>query len=325
MPRIYLKEIIFGGKTFCCCLPVRFGLITMSFLGILFGGILSIICWFEVSTAGPDMETQTKAAFIVGGLVETILLAASMLGFMGAIVRKQSFVQTYAYILYVHFVLNLAVAIYLFVVVTKVSATAITKACQQTVKDPGAQDQCTGLFRDLRSVVLVIELIVLFVELYGAIIAARYVNQIQREKRGARASRIQAAEDYEIQMRNRNSRMSQRSSPPDLSEDFDPYKAANPSHDGNLTAGTSYNYQGVPLNDESEGYGGGRWSPERLAEEDKARLRRPDEDENDAAPPNPFLGREESGHDAKTIHSPLQSPVQVDTPPRYSPSVPSRQ
>ncbi|KAF9268934.1 hypothetical protein L218DRAFT_970178 [Marasmius fiardii PR-910] len=307
MPRIYLKEIIFGGKTFCCCLPVRFGLISMSFLGILFGGILSLVCWFEVANAAiAEMEGPTKAAFIVGGLVETILFVASMLGFIGAIVRKQSFVQTYAYILYVHFVLNLVVAIYLLVMVSKVSSVAIAKACQQTVKDAGAQEQCAGLFKNIRAVIIVVACIVLFVELYGAIIAARYVNQIQREKRGARASRIQAAEDFEIQMSNRNSQMPRRSSqPPDFSQDFNPYEAMDVHDERNATAGASHDYQSVPLHDENEGHGGGSWTHEQLA--DKARLRRLNVADGDGELPNPFLGRDEIVHDDKSAHGPSQA------------------
>lgn len=86
MGKIYLKDAIFHGKTFCCCLPVcqvvnthsiklhdhitfRFVLAlflclwvllcelfptvaiftNVQFLGILFGGLLSILLWFEVS------------------------------------------------------------------------------------------------------------------------------------------------------------------------------------------------------------------------------------------------------------------------------------
>jgi hypothetical protein len=46
-----LKEFILGGKTFCCCLPVRLGVIAMSFLGILVSGILTVVIWFVISSA----------------------------------------------------------------------------------------------------------------------------------------------------------------------------------------------------------------------------------------------------------------------------------
>jgi hypothetical protein len=42
---------IFQRPRFCCCLPVRICVITMSLLGILLSGMLSVVCWFEVSRA----------------------------------------------------------------------------------------------------------------------------------------------------------------------------------------------------------------------------------------------------------------------------------
>ncbi len=44
------RDLFFGGTTFCCCLPVRVGVLIMSFLGMLLSGILSIILWFEVAS-----------------------------------------------------------------------------------------------------------------------------------------------------------------------------------------------------------------------------------------------------------------------------------
>lgn len=89
------RDLFCGGKTFCCCLPVRVGVIIMSVLGILFGGVLSIVLWFVASefsqalnsnsllilmTGNWDMASGNKAGFVIVGLVETFLLVASVLG-----------------------------------------------------------------------------------------------------------------------------------------------------------------------------------------------------------------------------------------------------
>ncbi len=42
---------IFRRPRFCCCFPVRMCVIIMSLFGIILSGLLSIICWFEVSRA----------------------------------------------------------------------------------------------------------------------------------------------------------------------------------------------------------------------------------------------------------------------------------
>ncbi|KAF7315608.1 DUF1746 domain-containing protein [Mycena indigotica] len=183
------RELFFGGTTFCCCLRVRLGVMIMSVLGMLFAGILSILLWFEVSTA-LNLTSKEKAALVIAGLVETLLFVASMLGFVGAVVRKQLFVQIYAYFIYVHFVLNLGVAAFLLYTLVHVSTTDQNKACQLAIQNADAQNQCTNLFRVGLGVYGAVAAGVLLAEMYGAIIVARYVNQIQREKRNTRASRI---------------------------------------------------------------------------------------------------------------------------------------
>lgn len=73
----------------------------MSLLGILLGGILSVLLWYEVASeshmmivcckpysnydTGAGTTTMTsneRAIFVVAGLVETFLFAASTLGFV---------------------------------------------------------------------------------------------------------------------------------------------------------------------------------------------------------------------------------------------------
>lgn len=95
------REWIFHGTKFCCCLPVRFGVISMSGIGILVAGFLSLILWFQVSGASAlhiclltcathwrgfivaKQEALTSgelAAFVISGLVETLLFVGSILG-----------------------------------------------------------------------------------------------------------------------------------------------------------------------------------------------------------------------------------------------------
>jgi len=84
---------------------------------------------------------------------------------VGAVVRKQSFIQIYAYILYGHFVLNLGVAAYLLYEIFRVTHNAEDLACQTAIKDPQAQGQCEGLLAIARWIYVVVASIVLLVEL----------------------------------------------------------------------------------------------------------------------------------------------------------------
>ncbi|KAJ8503130.1 hypothetical protein ONZ45_g11122 [Pleurotus djamor] len=286
------RDLFFGGKTFCCCIPVRIGVLIMSFLGMLLAGILSILLWFQVAST-PDMTSGEKAAFVCAALVETLLFVACILGFSGVIVRKQAFVQIYAYFTYFHFVLNIGVAAWLFWVVSHGTENAATKACQQTIQNPGAQDQCIGLLKVAKGVYIGVALAVLLIELYGAIIVARYVNQIQGEKRTARASRVMGSTESGFalipqqgvryssvpggQHPRHQTHLSYDDSP--AAREFNPYAEAGvPQTAYAHTAAESYSYGSPPPLAASEEihYGGGQWSHEDISVEEKERLKQKD-------------------------------------------------
>ncbi|KJA14133.1 hypothetical protein HYPSUDRAFT_49424 [Hypholoma sublateritium FD-334 SS-4] len=163
MPFSY-RRLFFGGTTFCCCLPVRLGVIVMSSLGCLVAGVLMVLLWFELATT-LYMTTQERIAFVLAAITATVLFAASILGLVGAIVRKQLFIQTYTYILYVNFALNLAIAAYFTYEVTRATSNAENLACLDAIQDPQTQGQCSGLLNFAKAVYLVVTGFVLLTEL----------------------------------------------------------------------------------------------------------------------------------------------------------------
>ncbi|KLO15386.1 hypothetical protein SCHPADRAFT_849577 [Schizopora paradoxa] len=180
---------IFRRQKFCCCLPARLGAAVLSFLSILFGGLLMIIIWYEVAT-NYFMSNEEKVAFVLAGLLETILFVSSVLGFVGTLARKQSFVVTYAIILYFHFFVNLAVASYFLWMITHVADEDIVKLCEEGIRNDQAQGQCKGLLNVTKGLYWGVSLTVLAVEAYCTLIVTRYVNQLRYEKRGVRESRM---------------------------------------------------------------------------------------------------------------------------------------
>ncbi|KAF8664370.1 hypothetical protein AX16_000742 [Volvariella volvacea WC 439] len=278
-----IGRLCFDKKKFCCCLPVRIGVIIMSAIGMLLAGLLMIVIWFEVSS-NHTMEKENRIAFIIAGLVETLLFVASILGFVGAVVRKQTFVQAYAYIIYFHFFLNLGVAIYFLYVITRVGQNAAMVACLETIQNEDAEDQCVDLLKIAKAVYIVVSTIVILTEMYGAIIVARYVHQIKEEKRRKkRASRAMASESG-------NQSLLHSRDPSDASE-FNPYQDA-PSHS---SESTTYSHGDIPPPIEV-GYGGGSWTHQDITNEEKARLKRLEESESSSS--------RHSGHDAKAPGGP---------------------
>ncbi|KAI9507447.1 hypothetical protein F5148DRAFT_981447 [Russula earlei] len=197
---------IFQRPRFCCCLPVRICVVIMSLLGILVSGILSVVLWFEVSRAYPfpflldilngwvflgaeALTSKELRSFIGGAIVETLLFIISVVGLIGAIVRKLTFMTAYAIGLYIHFLINLIVAGYLLFVILHTTQTDTAALCQHALKNAQAQNQCASLFGAIRGVYAALATLVLVVELYGAIVATRYAYQLRREKREARMPR----------------------------------------------------------------------------------------------------------------------------------------
>ncbi|KAF8973207.1 hypothetical protein BDZ97DRAFT_1990447 [Flammula alnicola] len=306
MPFSY-RRLFFGGTTFCCCLPVRFGVIVMSSLGCLVSGVMMILLWFEISTT-LYMTTQERVAFVLAALTETVLFSASILGLVGAIVRKQLFTQIYTYILYFDFVINLVVAAYLTYEVNRASTNAETVACQEAIKDPQAQSQCTGLLTFAKSVYFVIAAIVLLVEMYGTIIAARYLNQLQREKGAARASRLDTERAFQLKPRNQHhySRLpdptSQSMLPPldpsylgPSGVEFNPYDetaTAFPPRSSRVVFEDIVDGPPPPI---EVGYGGGSWTHGGIADEEKERLKRREKLEAEGMSSQSVSNNEESG------------------------------
>jgi len=177
---------IFQRPRFCCCLPVRICVIIMSLLGILLSGVLSVILWFEVSRGVDSFTSKQRAAIIGGGIVETLFFLISIVGLVGAIVRKLSFITPYAVGLYIHFLINLSVAIYLLVFILRTTNADIVTLCQNALKDQQSKHQCSSLFDSIRGVYAGLASFILVVELYGSIVATRYYYQLRGEKREAR-------------------------------------------------------------------------------------------------------------------------------------------
>ncbi|TFK54418.1 hypothetical protein OE88DRAFT_1655070 [Heliocybe sulcata] len=244
---------------------------SMSVLGIVVTGILSIAIWHAV--ASNHMTAHMNTILIIAAVVETLLLLASVLGLTGAIARKQLFIAMYTYFLYAHFLLNVGVAGYLLWMITHSEQSDVVKACQEAITNQQAQSQCTGLLEITKTIFLVVGFIVLFTELYGALIATRYLLQLKGEKRTVRNSRLMA----------RQSRLSGYASlgssdfgSGPRSKEFDPYAHY---RDESLSASLSGTYMELsedskipPVHDDEEaGYGGGvPWTHEQISQYEKS-------------------------------------------------------
>ncbi|KAJ3511741.1 hypothetical protein NLJ89_g3921 [Agrocybe chaxingu] len=205
------------------------------------------------------------------------------LSLVGAIVRKLSFTLVYAYILYIHFVINLGVAAYLLYEIMRTSRNAQRLACQTAIKDPQAQDQCSGLLAFAKWVYIAVAGSVLFVEMYGAVIVTRYLNQLKREKSDVSAMQRDTENAFELKrsLNGHNYARLHNTASPNMVPPPDPYRLGpsdaeyNPYEEvSTIERNDTFRHGERPPPPIEVGYGGGSWTHSGIVDEEKERLKR---------------------------------------------------
>jgi len=161
----------------------------MSVLTFLLSGTISVIMWFEVSHSY-QFSTKERVAFFLTGIVESLLFLASIVGFIGVVARKQLFTTIYTYFLYVHFVLNLIVGIYFLVTVRASNRQQLVDYCAEVFVNTSVESSCSGLMSISTYLFIAIVAALLLLELYGVLIATRYVYRLRIQKRDDRSRRL---------------------------------------------------------------------------------------------------------------------------------------
>ncbi|KAG2750263.1 hypothetical protein P692DRAFT_20832044 [Suillus brevipes Sb2] len=184
-----LKNYLLYSPYFCCCIPVRIGFVLLTCLSFLFSGVLSVLVWFELSHSY-SLSSKEKSSFWVVGIVETILLAVSIIGFIGAVARKQRFVRIYAYFVYIHLLLNVIVGIYFLLTIRQSNRQQIVDECYAVLTNNPSQSNCQSLMNVSTYVFIAVVSFVLLLELYGALIATRYLNTLTKQKKVEHSRRL---------------------------------------------------------------------------------------------------------------------------------------
>ncbi|KAI6033114.1 hypothetical protein F5J12DRAFT_798772 [Pisolithus orientalis] len=180
-----LKERIFHSDSLFCCIPIRVGFVLMTLSTFLVAGVISAIVWFEISHSY-QLTTNEWVAFILTGVVETILCLLSIAGFVGVVARKQSLVMMYTYVLYAHAILNVIVDVYFLVTIRKGNRQQLVDYCVSVLAGTSMESSCTQLKGISTYVLIAIVAILLLLELYGTVVATRYAYDLQVQERGDR-------------------------------------------------------------------------------------------------------------------------------------------
>ena len=79
--------------------------------------------------------------------------------------RKLTLATTYAVGLYIHFLINLIVAVYILFVILHTTHTDAVTVCQTVLKNQQSKDECNSIFDSIRGLYAGIGSLVLTVEL----------------------------------------------------------------------------------------------------------------------------------------------------------------
>jgi len=169
-------------ETFCCCIPVRFGVFILSLLTIAGGGIISAASWLQFVKLGSDADTAQKVILIVAGVVYGVLAAFSLFGFIGAVCASRPLVKSYSVILWINWLLSLAAGgLAIWQLFRSNSTDTVVDSCRAA--DPQATvDDCTNAFKIIRIVYIVIFAVLELIVLYACVIVSRYVDQLSQEQ-----------------------------------------------------------------------------------------------------------------------------------------------
>ncbi|TFK47325.1 hypothetical protein OE88DRAFT_793048 [Heliocybe sulcata] len=177
-------------RTFCCCLPVRFGVICMSMFWVLAGGAVGAVGIHQlIQLKQHHLDTQDMVSLAIPTVLYTALAVASIFGFFGAIVRNRSWVSAYGTLLYAH--LGFSIVSGAFALYNLFHSTGLNdvRSCISDVdnKDEGSdrkvtEEVCQKTFDVIRVVLVIVLVILWLIELYGCIIVSNYVGQLDDEE-----------------------------------------------------------------------------------------------------------------------------------------------
>ncbi|KAL1748786.1 hypothetical protein HDZ31DRAFT_28784 [Schizophyllum fasciatum] len=169
-----------------CCIPARPGVIGTTFVGMFSSGVLTSILWIEVANA-QDFIPNAKAALISSAVVACGTFVVCLLGLIATVIRRFDILSIYAYATYATLLLQTGFLPWLVYEVVRGTDPALVglpplKVCQHDISVE-QQAQCGTLLRESQAVIYTFVGLVWFTEVEAAVVVARYLLLLNRERR----------------------------------------------------------------------------------------------------------------------------------------------
>jgi len=172
-------------RTFCCCLPVRFGVFLLSLLALAGGTILAVYGWIKLShlKEHPLAKIDEIALWIQSSLFSLLALLA-LFGFFGAMVKNRGMVSGFAIAIAIHLGFSIAAGCFSTYTMFARDSQAVLDSCIQKSKEDSdaAMQSCKSGLVLLKALIVVIYVLTWLIQLYAYFVVERYVDQLDEER-----------------------------------------------------------------------------------------------------------------------------------------------
>jgi len=165
-------------RTFCCCIPVRVGVVLVALFGLLGGGTLAI-----VGASQAHRIDGSKVSIAISITVYALLAFLSLLGLVGAIGRKISLIKMYFGMLVAHLVFSIGIGAF---ALHRVFSDSMGFYDECMLSQPASQVEdpsklCKDGAKILKGVSVTVFIIFWLFEIWGCLIVGNYSKQLQDE------------------------------------------------------------------------------------------------------------------------------------------------
>ncbi|KAJ7631823.1 hypothetical protein B0H17DRAFT_1108528 [Mycena rosella] len=188
---------------YLCCLPLRFGVLVLSFLQFAASAFAAVILAIalvldaEHKTGTTRIPTGTRVVAIITVVVQATIAIICLFGFIGAIRKKESFVSIFATLLKFSLVVHVT-AVVATVILYAVDKDEFRKQCIGASTNQKVIDACTAPNSLDLWVVIVVATVPLIFQAYGVYIVSSYDKALLNESHSSLHPMHLHRESFEI-------------------------------------------------------------------------------------------------------------------------------
>jgi len=171
-------------RTFCCCIPVRFGVFILSLLGVVGGAIICAAGWVQVyQLQFHDSNTADTIAIWLHASLFSLMTLLSLFGFVGCLARSRNSVNAYSWGLLTFIFMSIfSGAFTLWALFNKPYTQKEYLDCLNGATDDTSQAICGNGGSIFKGIAVAIYIVVWLLMIYAYVIVDNYVDQLDEEE-----------------------------------------------------------------------------------------------------------------------------------------------